>query len=331
MAKKSRRRGGIRQRLKACREEKQRNDAATADAPDAATTGSSSLARNLLTRFAWGLMSPQTLQDLAKSACRDLVQATSRAVAAVAASSSSRKKRRRGEEEEEEEEEGESSSSAEDNKAGRFVLPELDVLGKLGASGQYPNKIYGQLMAKTEAVIRLPACFEHNFSFLKPRKADFRQLLMLPHVLFSHVYHNEKALWHRSFVASSERLEEFWSAVKAVPHPAWVKHPLRQQEEAGQRSTKSCVALSLHGDEVPVAGLGKVWGRKMVNWSFSSLVGLGSAKSSQFWIWGQFEKVGVPGKSLEEFFRVLRWSFYWLWLGKWPETDVNGDESLVVG
>ena len=56
--------------------------------------------------------------------------------------------------------------------------------------------------------------------------------------------------------------------------------------------------------EVPVAGLGKVWGRKMVNWSFSSLAGLGSTKSSQFWIWGMFEKVGVPGKTLE----VLRGS-----------------------
>ena len=83
--------------------------------------------------------------------------------------------------------------------------------------------------------------------------------------------------------------------------------------------------------EVPVAGLGKVWGRKMVNWSFSSLAGLGSTKSSQFWIWGMFEKVGVPGKTLEEFFEVLRWSLFWLWLGLWPETDVNGEGSLVVG
>ncbi|CAE7240575.1 unnamed protein product, partial [Symbiodinium sp. CCMP2456] len=188
--------------------------------------------------------------------------------------------------------------------------------------------MYGQLMAKAEAVIRLPACFEHKLSFVKPRKADFGQLLMLPHVLFSHVYHNEKPLWNRTFVASSERLEDFWAAVKAVPHPAWVKHPLKLQEEAGKRSTKRCVPLSLHGDEVPVAGLGKVWGRKMVNWSFSSLAGLGSTKSSQFWIWGLFEKVGVPGKTLEEFFKVLRWSLYWLWLGKWPESDVDGMEHM---
>ena len=44
-----------------------------------------------------------------------------------------------------------------------------------------------------------------------------------------------------------------------------------------------------------------------------------------------FEKVGVPGKTLEEFFEVLRWSLFWLWLGLWPETDVNGEGSLVVG
>ena len=80
-----------------------------------------------------------------------------------------------------------------------------------------------------------------------------------------------------------------------------------------------------------MAGLGKVWGRKMVNWSFSSLAGLGSTKGSQCWIWGMFEKVGVPGNTLEEFFKVLRWSLFWLWLELWPETDVNGEGSLVVG
>ena len=323
------RRGGIRQRLASRRHEERADDATDDDVLSTAT--GSSLARNLLTRFAWGQMSPQTVQDMAKSARRDLVLTASRVVAAVGASSSRKKRKRR----EEDEEDG-SSSSDEGNTtflpdAARFVPPELDVMGKLGASGQYPNKIYGQLMAKTEAVISLPACFEHKFSFVKPRKAEFRQLLMLPHLLFSHIYHNEKALWHRAFVASSQRLEDFWSAVKAVPHPAWVKHPLRLQEEAGKRSTKKCVPLSIHGDEVPVAGLGKVWGRKMVNWSFSSLAGLGSTKSSQFWIWGMFEKVGVPGKTLEEFFEVLRWSLFWLWLGLWPETDVNGEGSLVVG
>ena len=153
----------------------------TAD-DDAPSATGSSLARNLLTRFAWGQMLPQTLQDLAKSACRDVVLTASRAVAAVAASS--RKRRRR------EEDEEDNSSSSDHNDGGNttspgaacFVPPELDVMGKLGAPGQHPNKIYGQLMAKTEAVTRLPACFEHKFSFVKPRKAEFRQLLMLPHV-----------------------------------------------------------------------------------------------------------------------------------------------------
>ena len=174
------RRGGIRQRLASHRHEERADDATDDDVLSTAT--GSSLARNLLTRFAWGQMSPQTVQDMAKSACRDLVLTASRVVAAVGASSSRKKRKRR----EEDEEDG-SSSSDEGNTtflpdAARFVPPELDVMGKLGASGQYPNKIYGQLMAKTEAVISLPACFEHKFSFVKPRKAEFRQLLMLPHV-----------------------------------------------------------------------------------------------------------------------------------------------------
>ena len=128
------RRGGIRQRLASRRHEERADDATDDDVLSTAT--GSSLARNLLTRFAWGQMSPQTLQDLAKSACRDLVLTASRAVAAVAASS--RKRRRR------EEDEEDNSSSSDHNDGGNttspdaacFVPPELDVMGKLGASGQ---------------------------------------------------------------------------------------------------------------------------------------------------------------------------------------------------
>ena len=249
------------------------------------------------------------MQELAKAACRDVLAALSSAA------------RKRGHRDEEDDEVAETPPA--------LFVPELDVLGKLGSSGQYPNKIYGELMAKAEAMVKLPACSVHHFSFLKPRQADFKQLVMLPHVLFAHMYHNEKHMWQKVVHGTPERLEQFWAAVKAdPPHPAWVNHPLRLQEEAGERSTSKCIALSLHGDEVPVAGLGKVWGRKMVNFSYSSLTGLGSTKNSQFWIWGLFEKVGVkngPNSTLGQFFKVLRYSLYWLWLGRWPDVDASGE------
>ena len=155
-------------------------------------------------------------------------------------------------------------------------------------------------------------------------------MVMLPHVLFSHIYHHQPHIWNTSIISSEERLRSFWDAVKRTPHPAWVAHPLN---DGTRDSTMRAAPLSLHGDEVPVAGLGKVWGRKMLNFSWSSLAGLGSTRNTQFWVWGCFDKTSVKGNTpqntMQRFFKLLRWSLYWLWRGIWPLTDVDGAENLV--
>lgn len=88
--------------------------------------------------------------------------------------------------------------------------------------------------------------------------------------------------------------------------------------------------------------LGKSWVKKMVNFSWSSLLRCGNTKDSSYWVWGMLEKIGVTAegpeaahmhrssknKTLNEFFRILRWSFYWLWMGLWPSSDVDGKKYL---
>jgi len=52
---------------------------------------------------------------------------------------------------------------------------------------------------------------------------------------------------------SIEVIENFWAAMG--DHPLTTSTPIRGREEY----TKLCVPLRLHGDEVPVTGVGKAW------------------------------------------------------------------------
>ena len=163
------------------------------------------------------------------------------------------------------------------------------------------------------------------------------QEMLLPHQLFADIYHRHKRTWAMTIRGPEGQLLEFWDAQKKY-------HPLFQD---GQHPLKSldcsrCIPLCLHGDEVPISGLGKSWVKKMVNFSWSSLLRSGTTKDSSYWVWGMLEKIGVTSegpeaahvhrscknKTLNEFFRILRWSFYWLWMGIWPQSDVDGKKYL---
>ena len=145
MPPKARRPGGIQQRL--ARKRRERRDDEDADGGDgvhyggldpdedrhgdegsAAVVVRSHLAATLLFRFAWGNMSPQSVQELAKSACRDMVQLVRALLHPVPG-----------------------GDSAEARAAD--VLPELNVLASLGCSGQYPNKVYKELMDRTQVFL----------------------------------------------------------------------------------------------------------------------------------------------------------------------------------
>ena len=38
---------------------------------------------------------------------------------------------------------------------------------------------------------------------------DVNKWLLLPHVLFAHIYHNFKEVWQKRFVANAEQLQGF--------------------------------------------------------------------------------------------------------------------------
>ena len=97
--------------------------------------------------------------------------------------------------------------------------------------------------------------------------------MLLPHLVFSSIYHNHKNAWGKVMLPSPERLGEFWKL--QTKHPSYKNNPsLRDNPQFAQK----LIPLSLHGDGTPVLGVGKIWSRQLTIFSFNSHLGLGTAK-----------------------------------------------------
>lgn len=148
--------------------------------------------------------------------------------------------------------------------------------------------------------------------------------LLLPHQLF-HVmftYHGDVFV-DRLLGGNEKTITDFWTAM--ANHPGYGPHPLRRRPDHKTR----CIPIALHGDGVPVAGVGKSWSKSMDAYSWASLLCTGSVSKYLFLIYALFPKLVLclPNQnSVDEFFRVLSWSLYWMFLGVWPKRDHKGAE-----
>lgn len=149
--------------------------------------------------------------------------------------------------------------------------------------------------------------------------------ILLPHELFAYMWDHQD-VWKRKMLSDPNKLREFWTSMDG--HPAMFNHPLRDYEDFQDW----CLPISIHGDEVPVFGIGKIWSRSCLSFSWCSIVqnALGGACAEiMLYIFGLFEKFAIdsnthaPG-TMESFFKILAWSFQAMWEGKWPSHDWRG-------
>ena len=85
---------------------------------------------------------------------------------------------------------------------------------------------------------------------------------MLPHEMFSAIFHFYPKVWLSSIMPSKETLKKFWGAVSG--HPQMKEHPLHGRAHF-QEST---IPVAVHGDGVPITGIGKGWSRVMTLFSW---------------------------------------------------------------
>lgn len=204
-----------------------------------------------------------------------------------------------------------------------LVLRDLRILANLGTKGKWANNVHNELMKKVEHVPKTPKPYSARI----PLKGypDSMQLVLLPHEMFSCIYSSYQHVWKTAVAPSVEKVQKFWRAMRQ--HPQLFQHPLRLVENWDSLT----IPLALHGDGVPITGVGKVWSKIMTNYSWYSLVGTGNTASLLMWVWGFFDKLMVGDQTtgtLFEFYSLMKWSFEALAEGKWPSRNHHGEERL---
>ena len=199
-----------------------------------------------------------------------------------------------------------------------IVYPDLEKLANLAQGRNLLRSVFAQLRKSTS----LPEPTKIPMPYTDGWQDTF---ILLPHEWFAAMAEDEYN-WRRTICPNEDRLSDFWDSWEN--HPGMVRHPMK-----GISNWKTkFLPISLHGDEVPVMGVGKIWCRSVLAFTWMSMLanGLGSQMSDiVFYIWGIFSKFVAPASantlgSMETLWRVLRWSFQSMFEGKWPTRDWRG-------
>ena len=195
----------------------------------------------------------------------------------------------------------------------RFV--ELEMLANLDAA----NHTYNRLISK----LTQPFCYMTEFKLhLKLHNAIqyVGQLALWPHDMFSSLYHKYPLEWASRIVPDVSRISAFWNSLRDMPL-------LENHCVKGRRNwTNLCIPISLHGDGVPIVGVGRSWSKSLEILSWASCIAQGSTLGTFNYICSVFAAALVTeaGRdTLAELFRVLAWSLRAMYNGKHPERDWN--------
>ena len=209
---------------------------------------------------------------------------------------------------------------------GSSTLQDLYNLSSIGSFGRYANKCYSEMMKRLPTQIKLPEVFEEFIPFKKPLN-KLHQAFLLPHELFAAIWQFYQATWHKFVAPSADRMRDFWNA--QAEHPAMGGHPIQERADRFSRA----VPISIHGDDVPITGVGKAWAALMTTFSWTSMLSTGETRDCQYYIYGCFERLRHSdpdqGKdTLGCFFKILVWSLHWLYKGVWPDVNWRGKKHL---
>lgn len=204
-----------------------------------------------------------------------------------------------------------------------FLFPDLEQT----ASVKHSKNMSMAITRTMNKMSNLPEGMTFDMPY---KKQSAPTSIYLPHELFAYLF-SVPALWARCIVSSLGDLRKLWNVFKT--HPCMENHPCKQDPDY----MSTTVPLLMHGDEVPVVGVGKVWCQSAIQFSWTSILTSGctgaTLEESLFYIWGAFERFAKKGTptamgTMEVFFSVMLWSFRILAEGKWPTHDWTGKKHL---
>ena len=107
-------------------------------------------------------------------------------------------------------------------------------------------------------------------------------------------------------------------------HPLLDGHPVL----GVRRWTHRAIPISVHGDGVPVTGVGKAWGKSMEVLSWASCLAAGTTLGTFNLIYAIFATAcneEADTHTMRQFFIRLKWSFDQLYEGAWSANDWHGN------
>ena len=141
----------------------------------------------------------------------------------------------------------------------RATFPELEQLAAAGSHGRYTNNLHRDIAGRAMNRTKLKP-FEVKLPFAKWGEQETE--ILLPHEQFSNLYYNFPNSFSKRFLPDPEVLPNFWESVKG--------HPFIDGFEIA--SPEKAIPLGLHGDELPITGVGKVWAKLALTLQFYSLM-----------------------------------------------------------
>lgn len=195
---------------------------------------------------------------------------------------------------------------------------DLQFLAGLGCSGTWKNNMHKELMKWANGRCSMAPSAKAFIKFKAPYGNQLQSML-LPHQLFSNLYHEYPASWKQIILPCQSRLEEFWELQK--------KHPAYSTMTSIPDFQAKMIPIALHGDGTPVVGLGKIWSRQLTIFSMNSMLGLVTTKDLQLHLWSVFDET-MNEQTLDDWWALLGWSLTWLRKGLWPDRDHLGKKLL---
>lgn len=197
-------------------------------------------------------------------------------------------------------------------------------LSKIGTSGVYPNRCHSDLVAKLPDMHLGYSISKFNVQYRVPgffaRVLSRDHFALLPHELFATIYARFPQVFTKDILGgSADNPAKFWEAAK--DHPSMIGHPMLRKRDPFSKA----VPIALHGDGVAVSGCGRSWSRSVDVYSWASLLSYGETLTTNFMIYMMYANL-ITEASMKEFWALLTWSFYWLFVGRWPSRDHNGKE-----
>ena len=105
-----------------------------------------------------------------------------------------------------------------------------------------------------------------------------------PHELFSIIYHGYPQVWIARACPSVDTIREFWDAMVGNPQ-------MDNADITAKPNLRSkCIPITIHGDGVPVSGLGKSWSKLIDVWHWTSLLGSGGTMDMCMYIFSVYQR-----------------------------------------